>query len=292
VIVRRTVRARLTVALTATVTLVLAAAPAALADSSQSSNWAGYAVHHTGVNFTKVVGEWVQPTATCTAGQPTYSSVWVGLGGYSVSSEALEQIGTELDCNRRGQAVSSAWYELVPAASHSVRLAVAPGDRVRATVTVNGHRVQLTLDDLTRHKSFTKSVRASVLDTTSADWIVEAPAVCFSQDSCQTLPLADFGSATFSLARAESTTGHTGTISDRSWGVSQIRLAETGRRFVASAGRSDVSASATPTSLSANGSSFTVTYSGLPGGTAPTSASGVTVTRAGQLVRPGRSAGS
>jgi hypothetical protein len=292
VIVPRALRARWTVALTATVTLALAAAPSALADSRQSSNWAGYAVHHTGVNFTKVVGEWVQPTATCTAGQPTYSSVWVGLGGYSVSSEALEQIGTELDCNRRGQAVSSAWYELVPAASHSVRLAVAPGDRVRATVTVNGHRVQLTLDDLTRHKSFTKSVRASVLDTTSADWIVEAPAVCFSQDSCQTLPLADFGSATFSLARAESTTGHTGTISDRSWGVSQIRLAETGRRFVASAGRSDVSASATPTSLSANGSSFTVTYSGLPGGTAPTSASGVTVTRAGQLVRPGRSAGS
>jgi Peptidase A4 family len=292
VIAGKALLARFTVALTATVTLALAAAPSALADTSQSSNWAGYAAHHTGVNFSKVVGEWVQPTAACTAGQPTYSSVWVGLGGYSLSSKALEQIGTELDCSRSGHAVSSAWYELVPAASHTIRLAVAPGDRVRATVAVSGHQVQLTLADLTRHRSFTKSVRASVLDTTSADWIVEAPAVCVNQDSCQTLPLADFGSASFSLASAESTTGHTGTISDRSWSVSQIRLAETGHRFVTRAGPSSASASATPTSLSANGSSFTVTYSGLPGATAPASASRVTAVRAGQLVRPARSAGS
>jgi hypothetical protein len=283
-----------------------AGAPAAQADTSQSSNWAGYAVHHTGVNFTKVVGEWVQPTATCTAGVPTYSSVWVGLGGYSVSSKALEQIGTELDCNRRGRAVSSVWYELVPAASHTVSLVVDPGDRVRAGVSVNGRLVRLTLSDLTRHTSFTRSMRASVLDTTSADWIVEAPAVCFAQNTCQTLPLADFGSATFSLASAESTTGHTGTISDRRWGVSRIRLAETGRRFVADTSASGAGAFATPTSLSVGGSSFTVTYSGPPSGTTPTTAavaasmsasaaaSGVhaAAVRSEQLARAARSAGS
>jgi Peptidase A4 family len=294
VIVGRPLPARLAAGLaaglTATVALALAGAPAALADTSQSSNWAGYAIHRTGVEFTQVVGEWIQPTPACTAGERTYSSDWVGLGGYSISSQALEQIGTELDCNRRGQAVSSAWYEMVPAASRTVRLTIHSGDRVRATVAVSGHEVQLTLEDLTRHKSFTKLVRASVLDTSSADWIVEAPALCLDGNSCQTLPLADFGSATFSLASAESTTGHTGTIADRRWDVSRIRLAEAGRRFVGGPGPAGASPSATPSALSARGSSFTVAYSGLTAGTPPASvsASRVTAVRAGQLVPAGR----
>jgi len=63
--------------------LSAASAPAALADSTQSSNWAGYAIHRSGVSFTKVIGAWRQPSATCTAGSPAYSSAWVGLGGYS-----------------------------------------------------------------------------------------------------------------------------------------------------------------------------------------------------------------
>jgi hypothetical protein len=272
--------------------LALAGAPAAFADSSESSNWAGYAIHRTGVHFSKVVGEWTQTSATCTPGEPTYSSIWVGLGGYSTSSQALEQIGTELDCNRSGQTVSSVWYELVPAPSRTVKLTVRPGDRVRASVAVSGHEVQLTLQDLTRHKSFTKAVHVSVLDTSSADWIVEAPAQCFDQNACQTLPLADFGSATFSLASAESTTGQTGTITDRRWGVSRITLAEAGRRFIDGSRATTALASATPSVLSENGSSFTVTYSGLSSTTPPASGTPVSAARAGELFRPGRAAGS
>ena len=83
----------------------LVAAPAALADSVQSSNWAGYAVHRGGVRFKRVTGTWRQPRVTCVGGRATYSSVWVGLGGYSESSQALEQIGSEVDCNARGRMV-------------------------------------------------------------------------------------------------------------------------------------------------------------------------------------------
>jgi hypothetical protein len=269
-----------TVALALGLAVALAGAPAASADTSQSSNWAGYAIHRAGVHFTKVVGEWIQPTPTCTAGEPTYSSAWVGLGGYSTSSNALEQIGTELDCSRSGKAVSSAWYELVPAASRTVKLTIGSGDRLRASVAVNGREVRLTLDDLTRRKSFTKTVRALVVDTSSADWIVEAPAVCSEQNSCQTLPLADFGSDTFSRASAESTTGHTGPISDRRWDVSRISLAEAGRQFVGGPGPIGASPAAAPSSLAADGSSFTVTYKGLPGATATTPSSMVRQPRA------------
>jgi hypothetical protein len=64
---------RRAVVLAAGVSLALAAAPAALADTSQSSNWAGYAVHRSGVSFRTVSGTWTQPHATGTAGTAGYS---------------------------------------------------------------------------------------------------------------------------------------------------------------------------------------------------------------------------
>jgi hypothetical protein len=287
---RGALRARLALALTAAgVALMLGAATAAYADTSQSTNWAGYAVHRSGVRFTKVIGGWTQPRATCTSGTPTYSAVWVGLGGYSETSKALEQIGTELDCSSRGRAVSSVWYELVPAASHTTRLIVRPGDRIRASVAVSGQKVQLVLSDLTRKRSFTKTVHASVLDTTSAEWILEAPSVCTTFASCTTLPLADFTKASFGLASVKSTTGHTGSIKDRHWGVSEISLFSGGHRFVGSGGGNGGGPSAVPSSLSARGSSFTVTYRGGSGGTTPDSASASAAqVDTGRLVHPRR----
>jgi hypothetical protein len=263
--------------------VALLGAPAAFADSSQSTNWAGYAVHRGGVHFKKVVGSWTQPRATCTPGSATYSAVWVGLGGYSKTSQALEQIGTELDCSARGRTVSSAWYELVPSASHTTQLIVRPGDRLRASVAVSGKQVHLSLDDLTRHRSFTKTVKASILDTSSAEWIVEAPSVCTTDVSCQTLPLANFKAATINAASAQSTTGHTGGIDDRHWGVSEISLITAEPRFIANGGASG--ASAVPSLISSKGNSFTVTYSPGSGGTPTVAPARVTDAR---LVHPRR----
>jgi hypothetical protein len=236
----------------------LSAAPSAFANTAQSSNWAGYAAHHHGVNFKKVTGTWTQPTATCTSGRPTYSAVWVGIGGFDVNSPALEQIGTESDCTASGRAVSSAWYELVPAASRGAKLTVKPGDRMRAGVIVDGNKVTLTLTNLTRHRSFTKRLHAAVVDTTSAEWILEAPSVCSSTWNCHTLPLANFGSTGFTAATATTSTGHRGTIDDRGWTTTRISLAATGRTFVSDS--SMPPATAVPSSLAARGSAFTVTY--------------------------------
>jgi Peptidase A4 family len=236
-------------------------APPALADSTRSSNWAGYAVHKSGVSFRHVSGSWTQPTATCTAGERTYSSVWVGLGGYSERSNALEQIGTETDCSATGHAISSAWYELVPAPSRKIRMTVKPGDRLRASVDVTGHKVRLQLVDMTRHRSFTRTVTDSKLDLTSAEWILEAPSECAGNYACQTLPLANFGSATISDARAVTSTGYAAGIVSRKWVTTRITLAGGGqRRFVGdSAGA--VGPVATPSALLGDGNSFTVTYS-------------------------------
>lgn len=247
----------------------LAGAPAASADTTVSSNWAGYAVHRSGVSFSAVTGTWTQPRAVCTAGRPTYSAVWVGLGGYDLNSQALEQIGTEADCTASGRAVSSAWYELVPSASRAVKLAVNPGDRVRAGVTVTGDEVTVTLSDLTRHRSFIKRLHPAAVDTTSAEWILEAPSVCSSSWSCRTLPLADFGSAGFAAAEATRSTGHRGPITDRRWNATKISLAAAGRQFVSTS--SPPPPGAVPSSLSARGSAFTVTYRGTASPTGPVS---------------------
>ena len=115
------------------VTLSAVATTPALADTVTSSNWAGYAVHRPGTTFTNVAAAWTQPKVRCTLGQPTYSAVWVGLGGYNMSSDALEQIGSEADCRASGKVDSTVWYELVPAVSQPIRMQVRPGDRMFAT---------------------------------------------------------------------------------------------------------------------------------------------------------------
>lgn len=163
----------------------LSSVPAASANTSQSSNWAGYAAHRSGVRFT----------------------------------------------------------------------------------TVTGGEVTVTLTDLTRRRSFTTHVHPAVVDTTSAEWIVEAPSVCSSSTNCHVLPLADFGSAGFSAASATTSTGHRGTIEDRRWSTTRISLAASGRTFVSDPAAPP--AMAAPSSLWTKGSAFTVTYQGGAGSPAP-----------------------
>jgi hypothetical protein len=236
------------------------AAPAALADTTDSSNWAGYAVHKPGVSFRTVSGTWRQPNAKCTPGAQSYSAFWVGIGGFSLNAPALEQTGTEVDCSISGKVESSAWYELVPAASTPIRLTVRPGDLMRASVAVTGARVVISLDDVTRHTTFKKTLNADVIDVSSAEWIAEAPSQCVGVDSCQTLPLADFAPTKFDSARVRSSIGHSGSISDRTWNWTKIKLTPGGRRFAAYNGRGPAAGAASPSSLLSAGHSFSVSW--------------------------------
>ena len=248
---------------TAIVAAALCSAPAALAKTTTSSNWAGYAVHRPGVSFRQVSGTWTQPAASCIAGQSSYSAAWVGIGGFKPTSDALEQIGTEVDCKPTGNAVSSAWYELVPAPSKSISLAVQPGDIMRATVTVVGHHVTVVLQNRTRHQTFRKRLFTPSVDVTSAEWIVEAPSECLSQFACQALPLANFGSVTFDSATATSSQGTAGSIDARHWSRTRIELTQSTPRFIVARQTSDALGSATPSALRGAGRDFDVTYSSV-----------------------------
>jgi Peptidase A4 family len=268
--------------------IALFAAPAAFADTTDSTNWAGYAVHGNGVSYRTVKGTWREPGAACTPGEPTYSSFWIGIGGYSQTSQALDQIGTEVDCTASGQVVSSAWYELVPAGAVNLKLAVHPGDLLHARVTLAGKKASLYLYDATRKQRFSKTLTASQIDATSAEWIAEAPSNCISQNACQTLPLANFGTASFTGASATSTTGHRGGISNAKWQNTKIDLVPFGRRFFAGNSPSVSIGTATPTPLGGDKHSFKVAYSAVPLPTLPSPIATQSSARAADLMRPGR----
>lgn len=239
-------------------TAALALAPSASADTTLSQNWSGYAVH--GTNFQWVSASWRQPRPVCAAGQTRYSAMWVGLGGYSLTSGALEQVGTELDC-LRGRAASSAWYELVPGPSHTLAMAVRPGDLLAASVSAVGGRVTVAINDVTRHRSFRQTFTPTTFDVSSAEWILEAPSSCVAGTVfCQTLPLANFGRATFSKVRAQATDGTVGGIVSSAWQQTKIVLGPGGTQFVINAGGGGAIGTASPTGLSGSGSSFSISY--------------------------------
>jgi hypothetical protein len=240
----------------------VAAAPASAATSSPeevSSNWAGYVANSSssGSQFSSVSGSWVQPTASCSSGQ-SYSAFWVGLGGSSDGSQSLEQTGTQADCNVDGSADYYAWYELVPSAPVQLGLAIHPGDHISARVSVSGSNVTVSLSDQTTGQSTTKTLQMSNPDTSSAEWIAEAPSQCDSTGNCQPLPLADFDTVQFTGASATAG-GHTGPISDPDWTAQPIALGS-GGSYDVSLGSGGSSAGATPSSLSSDGSAFSVTW--------------------------------
>jgi len=246
------------------------ATAAAAPRSATSSNWAGYAVSKPSTTFSRVSGTWVQPNVTCAQGRRRYSAHWLGLGGLHSYSRALEQIGTEADC-AQGTPVHSVWYEIVPAAPVPVHITVRPGDTISASVTVTGHSVKLFLANRTRGTTFTKQLVANQVDVTSAEWISEAPSACFGNGDCTTLPLANFGTASFANARVTSTTGHVGPIADPAWSSVAITLSSHHRSGARPGFMPDGrgSASAAPGDLAMTGDAFTVTYADNTGAPAP-----------------------
>ena len=249
---------------------------AGAAAKETSTNWSGYAVTMPGVNVTNTsnggpysdaTGTWNVPTITCTPGATTASAIWVGLGGYFTNSNALEQAGTAADCDASGTPSYYAWYELVPANSVTVPLRINPGDLVTTSVVGSGANVLVQIKDRTRNVSFTKRLVATSIDYTSAEWIVEAPSSCSSNNFCRQLTLSAFASVTFGKIAALAN-GQGGTLTaNPGWTSIPINLVPQSRRFFGNvdstsgqgAGGANVSA---PT---ADGRGFTATYTSTPG---------------------------
>lgn len=248
-------------------------ASAASTDSaaSTSANWAGYVAKGStsgqSPQFSSVSGSWVQPSADCSSGTGD-AAFWVGLGGAGEGSGALEQVGTQIDCSTGGSGQHFAWYELVPAAPVRLDVAISPGDHVAARVSVAGTAVTVSLTDQSTGATATKTLEMNSPDSSSAEWIAEAPSECQGADasdtaSCTPVPLADFGTVGFTGASATAN-GSTGTISSANWAAQAVQLSAASGSEMGDPGVAEQtangasSAGAVPSSLSADGSSFSV----------------------------------
>ena len=251
------------------------AAGAPVSASSVGANWAGYVAQNN--NFSSVSGSWVQPSAKCSSSS-TYSAFWVGLGGASGQSQGLEQAGTQADCSSTGAASYYAWYELIPAAPVRLDLAIKPGDRINTKVTVNGTTVLVNLTNATTGQSVSKTLHTDNIDTSSAEWVAEAPSACDNSGSCQPLPLADFGTVNFTGASATAG-GHTGTITDPNWQATAVQLdggasGAQGSGAIGVAYDTGGSAAAQASNLSSDGSGFSVAWQNSTGDVSSSSSSG------------------
>ncbi|HEX6761251.1 MAG TPA: G1 family glutamic endopeptidase [Gaiellaceae bacterium] len=250
---------------------VLPAVAAAASGDQTSSNWAGWAISDTStiagapiagstttLSFSSTTATWVQPRVSCTAGSPSYSAFWVGLGGLASDSRALEQVGTQANCNSVGKAAYTAWYEIVPAPSVSVKLKVVPGDVISASVNVQPNGILVQVKNRTRKTSFTKLLpMPAVTDFTSAEWIAEAPSSCNEDLShCRTLPLANFGTVPFTRIAAIANT-HPGVVTDSAWASTRIDLVPDA---VGHFGGLGTAGTATPTAVDATGRAFSVAF--------------------------------
>jgi hypothetical protein len=224
---------------------VLSNAPRIQIKDGTSSNWSGYAIE-TNLTYpqkgavTDVKGSWVVPAVDVSQTPNAYSSFWIGIDGYS--SGTVEQIGTDSDASS-GSPQYYAWYEMYPKWPVTLKMKISPGDKMSAEVKYLGKgNFQLTITDITTGITFSTTQKSSSAKMSSAEWIAEAPW------SGGVLPLADFGTVSFTNAQA-TLNGVTGSINYSGWQYDAITMTT-----------ASGTVKAQPSSLSSGGSSFSVTW--------------------------------
>jgi hypothetical protein len=212
-----------------------------------SINWAGYAVDSKVGSVTDVKGTWVVPEVTSVSStqktqktQNKYSAFWVGIDGDT--SKTVEQIGTD-SVIINGDPTYYAWYEFYPKPFFTIdSVPVKPGDQISAEVKYDQDKFIVSITDVTTGKSFSTSAKVNRAERNSAEWITEAPW------HAGVLPLANFGQVDFSSCYA-TISGSEGSIGSFGTAINPITM-------VSESGADK----ATPSSLSADGTSFSVTW--------------------------------
>ncbi|KAF8342494.1 peptidase A4 family-domain-containing protein [Amanita rubescens] len=162
-----------------------------------SHNWAGSIQNSTKGTFTTVTGTFVVPTPSAPEG---FSSVWVGIDGFTCPTKALLQTGVQL--NLVNDTVSyQAWYEWFPADTiYFDNITINSGDEVRLTVVATSTTTGKALvENLTNKQTVEHDLSSSYpLCQESAEWIVED----FSFANESLVPFNDFGTVIFTDAFA------------------------------------------------------------------------------------------
>jgi hypothetical protein len=237
---------------------------------NDAPNWAGYVVTADATSFTSVTGTWKQPKGACAAASDAAVAFWVGLGGSSPGTQALEQAGTASSCLASGLATYSAWYELPPSQPVVVSLAILPGDIITASVNVvdRGAEALFQIKDRTRQTQSTTVVPLPTPpDLSSAEWITESPMRC-NGSFCLPVPLENFGSISFSRVAALGN-GVGGTLTRAGWVAENLQLAPSTVLVTGRPSAFDATAGAVASVPSSVGRSFQVSWTPNLGAAGP-----------------------
>jgi Peptidase A4 family len=240
----------------------LAAAPVGLnpmlrAASSSSLNWAGYFVTGSSGSVTGAQGSFVVPSVSCSKGT-SYVALWAGIDGATDST--VEQAGVMAECSH-GSAVYSAWTEFYPAAPTYAAWTPAPGDIVSVTIgcsaVTGGASCVAIVADQTSGQSYSGTSTVSGASLANAECIAERPSIGGSITKLANFGTAEFGQDYTGVAgTCYATIGGTTSAFGGIAGVTSITMVDNHGHALA-----------TPSPLTADGSSFTVAYgSGSSGG--------------------------
>ncbi len=201
--------------------------------SSDSLNWAGYALNRTGVTFTAVRATFFVPYLNC-AQSPgrALSSEWVGLDGFVGHAETVEQGGIAANCSAAGKASYFGWYEMFPRAEVRASLPVMAGDSVTVSVTYDpaSKEFRISIVDNTRGAAFSVRrgcpqvrVRGRLVrcPRNSAEVISEAPVVG-SGKRLAIAHLADYGAISFAGISVTDALGARGSVLSSHWNATKI----------------------------------------------------------------------
>ena len=229
-----------------------------------SNNWAGYLIYNAPpdqssqpdqsgqsapASYTRLVvsdvqAQWVITPVTC-GQERTYSAMWVGIDG--VSEGNVEQAGSSGEC-ANGQPRYYAWFEMYPDPPQILPFfPVHVGDTISVDVQYHDPALfTVVLQNLTTKHTIKLSRTNPQALRESAEWVIEAP----TNRSFGVLPLAPFGKATFTQARA--------TVDGTLCTISSCRLPYT----MLIMENADHQIRAVPTTLKLNGTSFSIYWRG------------------------------
>lgn len=239
----------------------LAAAPVGLNPmvrngSSSSLNWAGYFVTGSAGSVTGAQGSFSVPSVSCAKGT-TYVALWAGVDGATDST--VQQAGVMVECSG-GSAVYSAWTEFYPAAPTYASWTPSPGDvvsvMIACTSVSGGASCSAAVNDLTSGQSYSNSATVSGAQLANAECILERPSIGGSITK-----LANFGTAQFGQDYTSVSGTCYATVGGAELAFGNIASA-TSITMVNNHG----GALATTSSLTSDGSSFTVSFGGSSSG--------------------------
>ncbi len=202
-------------------------APASAGAISQrheiSSNWAGLKVVDSSAASTHgVSASWIVPSLSCSSGENSAVSIWVGIGGtHEIApglQETLDQVGVDARCINGAPRIN-AWQEEYDPRAGRPQVTVGPvgrGDEISASVIDRGLTTHWSLDDVRQGKAIWHK---------SGQWLTryqhKHTSECIVEDTrfpgLGLAPLANFGKVLFSSCRGIDQSG-------RSWSIQGSQL--------------------------------------------------------------------